>query len=810
MNISLNWLKEFVSLPEDLTAKELGLKLTMSTVEVEGVNSSSENFVKIVVGKVKKIDNHPNADRLKVVEVDIGEKTVQIVCGGSNLVLNSLVAVALPGAKVKWHGEGELVIIEKSKVRGVESEGMICASTEIGLEDRFPISEEHEILDFSEKGLNFAVGENLADVLDIDETVFEIDNKSVNNRPDLWGHYGLARELSAIYQVPLKSYPQDKFKFLKQEKLKVEVKEKNACPRYQAVVLNGIKVKDSPTWIQKRLLEVGQKPINNIVDITNFVMFELGQPLHAFSFDSIQEKIVIRKAVSGEKFLALDEVERELTEDDLVIADQEKVLALAGVVGGFNSGIKSETTKIVIESANFEPVGIRKTANRYNLRTEAAVRFEKSLDPLMTELAINRVVSLLLADCPDSEIVTEFIDVNSYKENKIELDIGWDFVDRKIGNELDRELVVNFLRRLGFGVKEKKKGFSLKVPSWRATKDISIKEDIIEEITRIFGYDNLRPIMPKVSLAYTEENGLRTLERKIKEFLAFGAGANEIYNYSFTDGEFLKKIGMPLDLVEVANPWSAELKYLRKSLVPGILKNLMGNRHLFPKMKIFEVGKTFNKLLTGEEVRPGLKEFLPRQDLFCAVAVYGADAVFRLKGMVEALFENLFLELSFEVDDEFPLWAHPGQSVKMFLEKEEIGTLCGIHPETKDIFDLPDEVAIVEFNLSKVLPFFPVQKKYVATPKFPPIVLDVSIIVDSQVDWGKVEKLVKSFNPELIKGVELLEVYKDDKIGVDKKSFTFRLTYLSEDRTLVSEEVAKIQKSLLEHLAKALGAVIRQ
>jgi len=810
MNISLDWLKNYVDLPKNLLAKDIGLKMTMATVEVDKVVSLADAFEKIVVGQIKKISVHPNADRLRLVTVDVGEKNIDLVCGGTNLVENHQVVVALIGAKVKWHGEGDLVTIEKTKVRGVDSQGMICAASEIGLEDRFAAKDDHEIIDLTEFGLKGKNGQNIAELLELTEATFEIDNKSINHRPDLWGHYGMAREVAAIYELPLAEYPFEKIKSAKEVNLKVENKEKILCPRYQAVMLDNFCVAESPAWLKEKLSAIGQKPINNLVDITNYVMFDLGQPLHAFAADKIKEKIVVRLAKDKEILKTLDGEEKKLSTDDLVIADKEKALALAGVMGGEFSGINEKTTKIIIESANFEPVNIRKTANRLNLRTEAAIRYEKSLDPNLTEKALARAVSLILSICPQARVVSNVVDENSFKNKKINIEIAWTFINERIGNELSHDYIVNILKRLGFILKINKNGLKIEVPSWRATKDVGIAEDIIEEIVRIYGFDNIKPIMPKVDLQFTEENNLRQFERKVKNILAGSAGFDEVYCSSFENIELLKKIGASVDHVRVANPWSEDAAYLRKNLAPLLLTKAESNQRFFAPMAIFEVAKIFDRRGQGEKMSVNSKNFLPNQDVWLALVATGQDSLSLIKGAIELLAKKMNFDCGFVISNECPVWCHPHQNQKVYFNKVEVGYLANVHPETKEILKIKEAIACAEINLTKAAEFFPTIKKYQSLKKYPDIVLDLSIIVPETADWGDLQKISASLDEKLIRSVDLVEIYKNDKMEEGKKSVTLRLVFGSDERTLQYEEAEKIRQRVVDQLKKAVRAELRQ
>ncbi|MBU1132529.1 phenylalanine--tRNA ligase subunit beta [Patescibacteria group bacterium] len=810
MNISLNWLKQFVELPDKISPKELALKLTMSTVEVEEVRNLAERFNNVVVGKIEKIEAHPNADKLKVVSVSLGKNNSQVVCGGTNLKENMLVAVALPGAKVRWHGEGELVTLEKTTLRGVESEGMICASDELGLEQSFP-AEAGQIMDLT--GTNLKVGENLAKEFGFDDVVIEIDNKSLTNRPDLWSHYGMAREISAIYDLKLKDYAIEEFKSSKEIDLKVRVDESALCPRYLGIAITGIKVGPSSDRLKKRLEAIGQKSINNVVDITNYILFELGQPLHSFDRNKIlNDEIIVRTAVGGEKIITLDGEERLLSEGDLVIADQEKIVALAGIMGNENSEIDESTQSIIIESANFDPVIIRKTAGRLGIRSEAAVRFEKSLDPTMAELAIRRTVNLIKEEIPGAEVVSDLVDVKNFELNEDPIEVSWDFIEKRIGQKIANKKIIKILENLGFKIKDSKTGIKVSVPSWRATKDINIAEDIIEEITRIFGYDNLKPAMPAVPLSYPEQNNLRNLERRVKEILSLAVGANEVYTPSFVGEELLEKISQPTNNIEMENPWAENQNLLRRDLMANLLKNIYENSRFFEEINIFEVGKVFSPEKEGERARPDSESRLPLQDLLAggaAISENGENQFFIVKGIAQTLFDSLGMAIEFESTTNAPAPCHPNQVLQILLNRENVGYVASVHPKALNNLEIKKPVGIWQINLNKIVDNYPQTKKYSPIAKFPSIVLDLSIVVNDSVQWKDIQNLVKAVDPKLIRAVNLFDVYKGDKIKEEYKSLTFTIIYQSKDRTLEMEEVNKLQKKIIEQLKKGMDAEIR-
>ncbi|MFH1175118.1 MAG: phenylalanine--tRNA ligase subunit beta, partial [bacterium] len=637
MKISLNWLKTIIDIPDEITPEKLAEDLTLKTVEVEGIERKGENLEGVVVGQIKSVKNHLDADNLKICQVDIGENGLkQVVCGGINLFENMFVAVAKLGARVKWHGQGDLVEIKKTKIRGIDSEGMICAASEIGLEDLFSAESEKEIIDLektsftppllSEEGLgevclseddkkdanrfrNLEAGNSLADFLGLNDVIIDIDNKSLTNRPDLWGHIGIAREVAAIFGLKTKiaGLPRSIFFQLanntpRNDKIEIKVESSKLCPRYMAVAMSGIKIEPSPMWMQERLLAIGMRPINNIVDITNFVMLETGQPMHAFNQSSIiNEQLSIRNAREGEKIITLDGVERELDENMLVIADSEKPIAIAGIMGGANSEIDENTTEIILEAANFEKVSSRKTASKLGLRTEASMRYEKGLDPNLAELALARCIELIKQIIPNAEISSEIADIKNFSNNSFVVEISKEFINKKIGIEIKKEKIEEILKSLGFEVNfsssrrgELKGGeeiLKVKIPSWRATGDIEIPEDIVEEIARIYGYNSIDLKMPEVFIDVQKEDKELNVIKKIKEILSMGSGMSEVCNYAFVSAKQIEDLGMETEKhIKIANPLSKEQEFLRSNLAISLIKNAKENLRYFDKFKIFEIG----------------------------------------------------------------------------------------------------------------------------------------------------------------------------------------------------------------------------
>ena len=489
MKLSLNWIKDYVKLPEDLTMSQLAFDLTMSTVEVEGVHDLKKQFDGIVAGVIEEVLPHPNADKLRVCRVDIGTEDIkEIVCGGSNLEAGMKVVVACPGAMVRWHGEGEPVEIKNTKLRGVASFGMICAAVEVGLADLFPTDDDHAIMDISY--LDVKPGTNLADALGLDDMILEIDNKSMTNRPDLWGHYGIARELAALYDLPLK--PIEKYAPETDTAHDVRILDEERCPRYIGAKIENLSVKASPFYMQSRLWRVGLRPINALVDITNYVMLAVGQPTHVFDSDHIIDHIEIRRAKDAEKLQLLNDKDIELCNDDLVIADKEGAVALAGVMGGAKDSVLPDTDSVILEVANFNSHGVRRTALRYDNRTEASARYEKAIDPERCDQAVALSMELFRELYPEMK-VTAYSDCYPNKLVRKEIDVEFEWLDKRLGMRIPQDVVSKKLGSMGYEVSFTETGMHIVVPTWRSTGDVSIKADIMEEVARMYGYENFQP-----------------------------------------------------------------------------------------------------------------------------------------------------------------------------------------------------------------------------------------------------------------------------------------------------------------------------
>ncbi|MEK7202758.1 MAG: phenylalanine--tRNA ligase subunit beta [Patescibacteria group bacterium] len=853
MQLSLNWLKDFVDIPKSITPEKLGLKLTMHTVEVDGIKKQAEKLDNVVIGEILEIKKHPNADKLNIAQVDVGEeKSRQIVFGQILKVkVGQKIPVALAPTILPDNKK-----IEKTKLRGEISEGMFCLDQELGL-SKDGISAHF----FDKKVKN---GTSIIETLELDDIIFEVDNKSITNRSDLWGHYGMAREIATFLNVKFKKYKKNfqfsspaeliednfqtnsKFKTreglaksiqnskFKTNNIEVRVEDFNLCSRYMAIALDGIEIKNSPEWMQKRLINVGMRPINNIVDITNYVMLELGQPTHIFDLRKIfkfqfsnsnfqtnskfKNNIIIRKAGDNEIIETLDGGKRKLDDGMLVIANNEKPIAIAGIMGGKNSEVDNNTTSILIESANFNSVLIRKTAQKLDLRTEASIRFEKSLDPNLCEIALARIIELIKESCQQAKIISKLKDEKKYFLNQgpIELDLEW--VNKRIGKKIEKKKIIEILENLGFEIKKNSNILTITIPTWRATKDILIPEDLIEEIARIYGYDNLDSQMPKITMQAPEINNEHLLERKIKNILSEGAKLTEVYNYSFISEDQLVKLKIKPSLtIKLANPLSEDLVILRPSLVPGLLKNIKINQAKEEALAFYEIGNIFlnkpgkiNKNNKGKETL-----FFQEQNLAIILANKQNvdnevnDLFARLKSIITYLLISLGMEVVFKKAQIVLDWTQDSVTAAICVNDKEIGRATVLGKDILRAFGVKKQAIVAEINFIELNNLAQKQKvKQFKEPlKYPQVARDLAFVISEEILYNDIKQEIKNFNP-LISRIELFDVYQGDKIGQGKKNLAWHLTYQA-DRTLTSSEVDKVQLDLIKQLEKKFFVKIR-
>ncbi len=806
MKVSLNWVKKYVKLPENINTKEMTNDLTLRTVEVEDATNESDKFHDIIVGKILEINDHPNADKLRVCKVDIGEsEPKQIVCGGTNLYVGELVVVSKPGAEVYWHGESELMKIKDSKVRGVDSYGMICGAEEVYLEGLFPPKTEAEIVDLS--NIECTVGENISDVIDMNDTVLEIDNKSLTNRPDLWGHYGIARELSAIYNtelIPLEKVSIDE----NLPKYNVEIEDTTKCQRYVAVEIENVYEKSSPIWMQSSLIKAGMRPINAIVDITNYVMLAVGQPLHAFDRTHVDgNKIIVRNAEVNEELLLLDNNSIKLTTDDLVICDENSPMALAGIRGGKKDSILPETTGIVLEIANFTAKTIRKTGKRFDEKTDASIRYEKNIDTERVDDGLNLALKLFKEIFPESKVVA-FNDVYPVKTENEKIDVSEKFLNERLGKVLPRETITNILTHLGYEVEYKDGIYHTVVPTWRSTGDVSLKDDVMGDIARLLSFESFekQPLTIKFDKAVRQNNVI--LERRIKEYLSVRCGFNEIFTYPWVDIKYINAASIDTNnLVKLATPPSPEEAYLRSSLVPGMLESISKNLRYFDSFKMYEMAQVFEKGVYHESSED---ETLPIHKKLLTGCIVGKDAkeiFYELKGALEHICEYTHMEkISFKEGTK-PSWADINAHLDIILNDEVIGNICLLSVKAMNDSKIKrTNVAIFEINVDKLIPYPSRTNEFKHIPVLPSIEKDLSLIVDENVTWEELTKYIKS----KVSSIKFIEEYRGNQIPEGKKSIMLRVTFDSENTTLTSEEINSKLEAIVRTLNRMCGAELRE
>ena len=807
MKVSLNWVKKYVDLPENITTKQMATDLTLRTVEVEGYENTEEKFHDIIVGKVLEVNEHPNADKLKVCKVDIGEKEPrQIVCGGSNLYPNEMVVVCKPGAEVYWHGEAELMKIKDSKVRGVDSYGMICGAEEVYLENIFPAKEEAEIVDLA--GIDCYPGQSITEIIDMKDVVLEIDNKSLTNRPDLWGHYGIARELSAIYDVDLK--PIEKVEIdSKLPKYDVEIEDSSKCQRYVAVEIDNVYEKRSPLWMQSAIIKGGMRPINAIVDITNYVMMAVGQPLHAFDKTHVDgNKIIVRNAREGEELLLLDNNSIELTTDDLVISDVNDAMALAGIRGGKKDSILPETTSVVLEVANFTAKTIRKTGKRFDEKTDASIRYEKNIDTQRVDEGLNLALALFKEIFPESKVVA-YNDVYPVKTKNEKIDVTEEFLDTRLGKKIDRETITRVLTRLGYEVNYKNGTYSVVVPTYRSTGDVSLKDDVMGDIARLLSFESFeaQPLTISFDHAVLQNNVL--LETRIKEYLSSRCGFYEIFTYPWINEKYINAASIDKNnSVKLATPPSPEEAYLRSSLVPGMLEAISKNLRYFDNFKMFEMAQVFIK---GEYHESSDDETLPIHKKLLTGSIVGSnpkEIFYELKGVVENLSRYTHMkELSFTTECEKPSWADINAYLAIKLDDEVVGYMGLLSVKTMNDAKIKrTNVAIFELDSDMFVPLESRTNKFKHIPVLPSVEKDLSLIVDENITWAEILKYIRS----KASSIKFIEEYRGNQIPEGKKSIMLRVTFDSGDNTLTSDEINTKLDAIIRTLNKMCGAVLRE
>lgn len=787
MKIPYKWLLEYVDLDKDI--REAGDALTLSGSKVEEIIENGREINRVVTAKLVKIEKHPDADKLQICQVDIGDEVIQIVTGANNIREGDIVPAALHGSTLAGG-----VKIKKGKLRGAESNGMLCSEAELGIADENSV---HGIMILPK---DTPVGADIKSVLGLDGGI--IDFEITSNRADCFSVYGIAREASATFNVPLKEI---ELGFMENgdninKYLSVEVKD-DLCRRYIGKMIKNVSIKPSPDWMQQRLEEAGVRAINNIVDITNYVMLELGQPLHAFDYRDISDKkIIVRRAEKDEKFKTLDGNERILDSSMLVIADNKRAVGIAGVMGGENSEIKEDTDTIVFESANFYGPSVRITSKKLGLRTEASSRFEKDLDPNLAEIAMNRVCHLV-QQLGAGEVVGGVIDIypNMVKPHNIQLSSKW--INDFIGIDINAAQMKEMLERLEMHVTGEET-LNIEVPTFR--QDVKIDQDVAEEIARLYGYDKIPSVKmhgETVEAVWTEE---QKLNRIVKNAMT-ASGLYETLSYSFVSPKVYDKINIPADdslrnNVKIKNPLGEDFSVMRTTTLPSMLE-LLGRNYAKDNKDVglFEIARVY---IPGKEPLPDERDKL-------VIGMYGSCDFYTLKGIIENLLKELGIEKADYIRESENPSFHPGRTAKLLIRKQEAGVLGEIHPDVAENYGMDERVYIAEIDLGILYQAAKMDRKYKSLPKFPASLRDIAMLIKDDIPVGDIHNVINRAGKELIENIELFDVYKGKQIPEGMKSVAYSITYRAENRTLKDEEVNRVHEKVVNAIVKKFGAQLR-
>ena len=797
MLVSYNWLKQYTNVEDNASA--LAEKITRGGIEVEGVEYLAEEISGVVVGYVESKEKHPDAEKLNVCQVNVGEEeNLQIVCGAPNVDAGQYVIVATVGAKLPG------IKIKKAKLRGVESQGMICSLAELGLSKSVvPKNYQEGIYVFETEQ---ELGSDVVEVLGLNDYI--LDLSITPNRADALSMRGLTYELGALYNNKVDFKDVEKEEDYEATSLQVAI-ESDSCRNYVGQVVRNVEVKSSPLWLQTRLMNSGIRPINNIVDITNYVLLEFGQPMHAFDKDLVGDKIVVRDAKEGEVLETLDGEERKLQTTDLVITDGTRAIALGGVMGGKNTEVSEETKNIILESAYFNPTSVRRTSAAHGLRSDSSARFEKGIDPNMQKAALARAVELILELCPNAVVESSVGVVNKVDDKVVEITTS--YINNYLGIILSTEEIVAILEGLSFKVEASGEDLVVKVPTRRP--DISIKQDLVEEVIRIYGYDNLASTLPKFSK--TTKGGLTYSQRMVRDLRAVYAslGFNDTINYSLVSEEEATQYTLEdHHKVRLLMPMTETHSTLRQSLIPGLLNTVQYNVARKQKdLKLLEIGRVF--FGSGDD------NIQPKETVYLSAALTGEERstkwlkesstldFFAAKGYLEVVFERLGLEEKVTYKKSTLEGMHPGRFAEVYLGEKRIGFIGEVHPQVADKLGL-NTTYVFEINLDEVISEGKVKPKYEEVTKYPEITRDIAMLVDVKDEYQNIYNVVESVNSKLITKVELFDLYVGAELLVGKKSLALTITYSDKQKTLTDEEVTAVHDKVLAALT-AYGAIIR-
>lgn len=796
MLLPVKWLKEYINTDKD--GRELADGLTLSGSHVESINSLNKGIEGVLVGKILTLEKHSDADKLWITNIDIGSEVICIVTGATNIKIGDYVPVAIVGATLPGG-----IKIEKTDFRGVDSFGMLCSLKELGYSENVIPKEVKDGIFILDK--EYPLGASVVDIMNLNSEVIEFE--ITPNRPDCLSILGMARETAATFSIPLEEPViniENETGSINDYIEEVKIESEN-CSRYYARVLKDVKIKPSPLWLQTSLMAAGIRPISNIVDITNYVMLEYGEPLHAFDLEKVQGKsIIVRQAFENEKILTLDEIERELTASDLVIADKEKSLAIAGVMGGFHSEISDDTSIVLLEGANFNEKSIRLTSKKFNLRSEASNRFEKGIDPNLCDLAVDRVCQLAEL-IHAGTVVKESIDIyNNIKEEKT-ITLRPERVNMLLGIDITISQMVEYLNNLGLKSNCYEGLIHTIVPTVRL--DLNVEVDLIEEIGRLYGFHNIESKPLVGVLTRGEKPYARTIEDKVKLNLV-GLGFNEIMTYSFISPKSYDKMNLKLnnplrDYIKLLNPLGEDYSVMRTTLIPTMLELLSRNYNRGVESSYaFEIGNVFiAKSLPVVE--------LPTEKKILSIGFYGEDDFFFLKESVNKVLNRLGIKDLTYIREEENESFHPGRTAKIIANGEEIGIIGEIHVDVLENYDIGKKVYISHLDFDKIVEITNLDIKYKPLPKYPSTARDIAVVVSENVLVGDIENIILKHGEGLIEKVELFDIYRGNQIEEGLKSIAFSIIYRSYEKTLTDEEVSKTLKNIIRDLEASLDAKLR-
>ncbi len=802
MKTSVEWLKEFADI--DVSPKELGDILTMTGSKVETIESKGNDIKNVVVGKILEIKKHPDADKLVITKVDVGEEILQIVTGANNIKENDIVPIAKDGSELPGG-----VKIKTGKLRGIESCGMMCSVGELGLElEDYPGQIEHGIM-ILPASLEKDLGKDIVEVLQLKEDI--IDFEITPNRPDCLSVEGLGRETAISLGKEFKNPRSNLSKMQIETKpeikgLTVDITAPDLCYRYVARMVENVKIQESPEWLKRRLKACGVRAINNIVDITNYVMLEMGQPMHAFDIESIKGKhITVRRAKNGETITTLDEEERVLDDTMLVIADDEKPVAIAGVMGGLNSEIEKDTQTVVFESAVFYGGSIRKTAKKVGLRTEASSRYEKGLSPENAERVVNRAVELVEL-LKAGKAVEGKIDVYPTKQKKTVIPWSAERINDLLGIQASKQEMIDIFTKLEIQVE----GDTAIPPYFR--QDIEQEADLAEEVLRFYGYDTLPSTLIEAESTLGSKNKQQKIVDTIQEVLV-NSGFSEIYTYGFYSAKDMKKALMDenSDLVRktifLQNPLSDDFDRMRTTTIPSMMQTLETNYNKKNmEVKLYELGRSY--INEKEAIQKGE---LPQENNMLTLGAYGENVDFYyIKGIIENILQAVGVNRYDFLREEENHFYHPGRTAKLKVGNDVFAYIGEAHPSLTEQYGITKNVYLVELNIDKITRYAKQNKKYVEVPKFPAALRDIAMVVAEEVEVGTIQKIMEKKAKKILERVTLFDVYRSEKLGENKKSVAFELTFRIPERTLTDEEVNKAMQDIITGLEQEVGANLRK